>query len=101
MFEGTPEQMHQALQRLTAFDPSTRVWCAHEYTESNLRWAAAEEPDNAAIAARLAAVRQQRARGEATIPSSIALERATNLFVRSPDASELARLRASKNTYRG
>ncbi|MEI7666887.1 MAG: hydroxyacylglutathione hydrolase [Synechococcaceae cyanobacterium ELA263] len=101
LFEGTPEQMHQALQRLTAFDPSTRVWCAHEYTESNLRWAAAEEPDNAAIAARLAAVRQQRARGEATIPSSIALERATNLFVRSPDASELARLRASKNTYRG
>ena len=101
LFEGTPEQMHQALLRLTAFDPSTRVWCAHEYTESNLRWAAAESPDNAAIASRLAAVRQQRARGEATIPSSVALERATNLFVLSPDASELARLRESKNTYRG
>ncbi len=101
LFEGSPEQMHQALQRLTALDPATRVWCAHEYTEGNLRWAAHEAPQDAAIAKRLAAVRQLRARGEATIPSSVALERATNLFVRSSDASELARLRESKNHYKG
>ena len=101
LFEGTPEQMHDALQRLTALAPSTRVWCAHEYTEENLRWAASEEPQDGAIAARLAAVCQQRARGEATIPSSVALERATNLFVRSESAGELARLRASKNHFQG
>ena len=101
LFEGTPEQMHDALQRLTALAPSTRVWCAHEYTEGNLRWAASEEPQDGAIAARLAAVRQQRAHGEATIPSSVALERATNLFVRSESAAELARLRTSKDHFRG
>ena len=101
LFEGTAAQMHQSLQRLTAFAPTTRVWCAHEYTESNLRWAASEAPQDAAIAARLAVVRQQRARGEVTIPSTVALERATNLFVRSADGAELARLRESKNSYRG
>jgi hydroxyacylglutathione hydrolase len=101
LFEGTAEQMHDALQRLTALAPSTRVWCAHEYTEENLRWAASEEPQDGAIAARLAAVCLQRARGEATIPSSVALERATNLFVRSESAGELARLRASKNHFQG
>ena len=101
LFEGSPEQMHRALQRLTAFDPATRLWCAHEYTEGNLRWAAQEAPQDTAIAERLAAVRQLRARGEATIPSSVALERATNLSVRSSGAAELARLRESKNHYRG
>ncbi|MFZ0408049.1 MAG: hydroxyacylglutathione hydrolase [Cyanobium sp.] len=101
LFEGTAAQMHQALQRLTALEPATRVWCAHEYTEGNLRWAASQAPQDVAIADRLAAVRRQRAHGEATIPSSVALERATNLFVRSADAAELARLRESKNSYRG
>ena len=101
LFEGTPEQMHQSLRLLTALAPATRVWCAHEYTESNLGWAASEAPQDAAIADRLADVRRQRALGEPTIPSSVALERETNLFVRSADAAELARLRESKNHYRG
>ncbi|MFM7315220.1 MAG: hydroxyacylglutathione hydrolase [Cyanobium sp.] len=101
LFEGTPEQMLHSLRELTGLDPTTRVWCAHEYTESNLRWAAAQRPEDAAIASRLAAVRLCRARGEATIPSSVALERATNLFVRAGDAAELAELRRSKNDWRG
>ena len=101
LFEGTPEQMHQSLQRLAALPPSTQVWCAHEYTEGNLRWAAAEMPQDLAIAERLAAVRAARQAGQATIPSTIELERATNLFVRAADAAELRRLRGSKDLWRG
>jgi hydroxyacylglutathione hydrolase len=99
LFEGTPAQMHGSLQRLAALPPATRVWCAHEYTEANLRWAAAQAPDDVAIAERLAAVRAARLRGEPTIPSTIALERATNLFVRAADAGELAGLRRSKDHW--
>jgi len=101
LFEGTPAQMLASLRALTAIDPATRVWCAHEYTEGNLRWAAAQRPGDAAIAERLARVVALRERGEITIPSSVALERATNLFVRAADAEELARLRLSKNDWRG
>lgn len=101
LFEGTPAQMLASLRALTAVDPATRVWCAHEYTEGNLRWAASERPGDAAIAERLGEVLALRARGAATIPSSVALERATNLFVRAADAEELAALRQSKNDWRG
>ena len=101
LFEGTPEQMHASLQRLAALPPATRVWCAHEYTAGNLRWAAAQEPEDAAIAERLRAVQTARAAGLATIPSSIALERATNLFMRASDGAELRRLRGSKDLWRG
>ena len=101
LFEGTPEQMLRSLRALSALDPATRIWCAHEYTQGNLSWAAAQRPGDAAIAERLAQVRALRARGEATIPTSVALERATNLFVRASDAAELAELRRSKNDWRG
>ncbi len=101
LFEGTPEQMLSSLRALTGLDPATRIWCAHEYTQANLRWAAAQRPDDTAIAERLEQVEALRARGEATIPSSVALERATNLFVRAADAAELAELRHSKNGWRG
>lgn len=101
LFEGTPEQMHQSLQRLAALPPRTQVWCAHEYTEGNLRWAAEQAPGDPAIAERLAAVRAARQAGQATIPSTIELERATNLFVRAADAAELRRLRGSKDLWHG
>jgi hydroxyacylglutathione hydrolase len=101
LFEGTPRQMHESLRRLAALPPDTRVWCAHEYTEGNLRWAAAQAPDDPAIAARLAAVRRDRADDRPTIPSTLALEVATNLFVRAGDAVELGRLRRSKDHWRG
>jgi hydroxyacylglutathione hydrolase len=77
------------------------VWCAHEYTEGNLRWAAAQRPGDGAIAERLAAVRLTRAQAGPTIPSSIGEERRTNLFVRAADAEELAALRRSKNDWTG
>lgn len=101
LFEGTPAQMFRSLAQLAALPPATRVWCAHEYTEGNLRWAAALRPQDGAIRERLAAVQGQRGRGEATIPSSIALELATNLFLRAADADALAELRQSKNDWRG
>jgi len=101
LFEGTPEQMHQSLQQLAALPAATRVWCAHEYTEGNLRWAAAQEPGDAAIGERLAAVQAARAAGRPTIPSSIALEQATNLFMRAADGHELRRRRGSKDLWRG
>ncbi|MFM2081098.1 MAG: hydroxyacylglutathione hydrolase [Cyanobacteriota bacterium] len=101
LFEGTPEQMQASLARLAALPEATRVWCAHEYTEGNLRWAAAVAPENAAIRERLAAVRTIRGRGEPTIPSTVGLERATNLFVRAADAAELRRLRGHKDLWRG
>ena len=99
LFEGTPEQMHRSLQRLAVLPEATRVWCAHEYTEGNLRWAAAEAPDDAAIAARLQEVRELRAAGQVTVPSSIGLERRTNLFLRAGSAAELGRLRHSKDQW--
>jgi hydroxyacylglutathione hydrolase len=101
LFEGTPEQMHASLQRLAALPDATRVWCAHEYTEANLRWAAAEAPEDAAIEARLEEVVGLRRRGLPTVPSTIASERATNLFVQAHNGTELGRLRRSKDGWRG
>ena len=101
LFEGTAEQMHASLGRFAALPDAVRVWCAHEYTATNLAWAASERPHDTAIRERLQAVRRMRAAGLATIPSSIGLERATNLFLRAADAEELARLRQSRNHWRG
>jgi hydroxyacylglutathione hydrolase len=93
--------MHHSLQQLAALPAATRVWCAHEYTEGNLRWAAAEAPGSAAIAERLAAVCALREAGVSTIPSTLGEERRTNLFVQARDGTELAALRQSKNDWRG
>lgn len=101
LFEGTPEQMFANMQRLHALPGGTAVYCAHEYTESNGRYALAAEPDNTDIAARMEAVRAARARGEATVPTTIALERATNPFMRAADAAQLAERRAAKDAFRG
>jgi hydroxyacylglutathione hydrolase len=99
LFEGSPEQMHHSLGLLAALPETTRVWCAHEYTASNLRWAAAQRPGDGAIAERLAAVLLARTQNRPTIPSSIGEERRTNLFMRAADGQELAALRRSKNDW--
>lgn len=87
LFEGTPAQMHASLERLAALPDATQVYCAHEYTLSNLRFAQAVEPENPAIAARLAEVEQWRAVGRITLPSTLALERSTNPFLRCAETS--------------
>jgi hydroxyacylglutathione hydrolase len=82
LFEGTPAQMADSLARLAALPADTRVYCAHEYTLSNLRFAAEVEPGNAQIDARRADCEAQRRRGEPTLPSTLADELATNPFLR-------------------
>jgi hydroxyacylglutathione hydrolase len=82
LFEGTPGQMADSLAQLAALPPSTRVYCAHEYTLANLRFARAVEPDNEALIARERRCMQQRERGEPTVPSTIGEELATNPFLR-------------------
>jgi hydroxyacylglutathione hydrolase len=99
LFEGTAEQMFANMQRLAALPPETNVYCAHEYTLSNARWAVTAEADNPALAARYAAVVSLRERGEPTVPTTIAAELATNPFMRARDAAHLAKLRTAKDAF--
>jgi hydroxyacylglutathione hydrolase len=94
LFEGTPRQMHDSLARLAALPGETRVCCAHEYTLSNLRFAHAAEPDNAAVVAHQARCEGLRAAGSPTLPSTIALERSINPFMRSSEPGLTAAARA-------
>lgn len=87
LFDGPPATMHASLERLAALPGETHVCCAHEYTLDNLRFAWSVEPDNAALAARIRAARATVAGGGSTIPSTIALERATNPFLRHGSAT--------------
>lgn len=82
LFEGTAAQMTESLAKLAALPGATRVYCAHEYTLANIRFALAVEPDNAQLAARKRACEALRAEGKPTLPSTIADERATNPFLR-------------------
>jgi hydroxyacylglutathione hydrolase len=97
LFEGTAAQMFANMARLAALPDDTIVYCAHEYTLSNGRFALGIEPDNVALAERVVAVEAARARGEATVPTSIGQERATNIFMRATDAAQLAARRAAKD----
>lgn len=101
LFEGTPAQMFANMRRLEALPADTLVYCAHEYTQSNGRYALVAEPDNAALARRMAEVDAARAEGKATVPTTIALERATNPFMRARSVEELAERRAAKDAFRG
>ncbi len=100
LFEGTPAQMHANMRRLATLPGDTAVYCAHEYTQSNGRFARVVEPGNADIAARMAEVDALRAQGLPTVPTSIALERATNPFMRAASVEELAARRAAKDAFR-
>lgn len=109
LFEGTPAMMYDAMQKLGALPGSTRVYCGHEYTESNLVFAAHVEPDNAAVAEALERVRKMRAgaaadwhdasEAEMTVPTTIADEHATNPFMRASSAEELGERRAQKDSF--
>lgn len=93
LFEGTPAQMLQSLDRLSALPASTRVCCTHEYTLSNLRFARAVEPDNVALIDYQHHCQALRGQGLPTLPSSVALERAINPFLRSREASVIRGVR--------
>ena len=97
LFEGTAAQMYDNMRKLEALGDDTVIYCAHEYTQSNGRFALTVEPDNAALAARMANVDAMRAAGEPTVPTTIGLERATNPFMRARSADELAQRRLAKD----
>lgn len=113
LFEGTPAQMWDSLQRLAALPGDTLVCSGHEYTESNARFALTIEPGNPALQARAAAVRAARAEGRPTVPSTLAEERATNPFLRAhlpeikaalgmagaSDTAAFAEIRARKDRF--
>lgn len=94
LFEGDAAQMMASLGRLAALPDDTRVYCGHEYTEKNLRFAAMLEPGNAALAKKLAAVAALRQGGRPTVPSTIADEKATNPFLRTASPELAASVRA-------
>ena len=100
LFEGTPQQMFNSLLRLLDQPDDMRLYCAHEYTLSNARFAAQVEPGNRAIAERLAAVEELRQQGAITVPTIVREERATNVFARASDWQDFARLRAEKDSFR-
>ncbi len=100
MFEGTAAQMFANMATLAALPDETTVYCAHEYTQSNGRYALVAEPDNRAIVERMIEVDAARARGEATVPTTIALERATNPFMRATSIEELSARRTAKDNFR-
>ncbi len=85
-FDGTAEIMWASLQKLAALPDHTQIYCAHEYTQANLAFAIAVEPDNAELCARFEQVKRARAKGQITLPSNILLEKRTNPFLRCQQA---------------
>ena len=101
LFEGTPEQMWDSLTRLTGLPDDTRVWCAHEYTAANARFAltlGAPSPELEAHARDVFALREA---GQSTVPTMMGQEKRLNPFLRAPDAAAFAALRAAKDAFRG
>jgi hydroxyacylglutathione hydrolase len=88
------------LGRLADLPDETRLYCAHEYTLANARFAAHADPQNQAIARRLSEVEHMRAEGQVTVPTTVARERETNPFVRASDWEEFAWLRKAKDSFR-
>lgn len=95
VFEGTMAQMWESLQKLDALPDGTQIYCAHEYTTSNAAFAVTIDPDNEALSQRVAEISALRAANKPTVPTEIALERATNPFLRATDANVQARLNMS------
>jgi hydroxyacylglutathione hydrolase len=100
LFEGTAEQMWASLSRLAALPDETAVYCAHEYTASNARFALTVD-DAPALKARADEVFAARERGEPTVPTTIAREKATNPFLRAGDAARFAAVRTAKDNFKG
>ena len=100
LFEGKPEQMWASLQALAAWPDDTVVWCAHEYTAANARFALSLD-DRPEMAARAAAIFAARERNQPTVPTTIGAEKAFNPFLRAADAADFAARRAAKDNFAG
>lgn len=101
LFEGTAEQMFTSLRKLAALPDTTQIYCAHEYTLSNLRFAASAFPHHAEIHSRFAQVQDQRSKDQITLPSLLALERRTNPFLLCETAQAFQSMRQRKDEFRG
>lgn len=99
IIEGDPEQMLRSLTTIRQLPDHTRIWCAHEYTLKNLQFALTVDPDNPDLQSRYHQVQRQRQQGEATIPSALPIERATNPFLRW-DQPALQRATSSRDPVR-
>jgi hydroxyacylglutathione hydrolase len=111
MFEGKPQQFWDSLSRIKALPPETLLYCAHEYTASNARFALHADPGNAALQAYADEIAAKRAKDEWTVPATLARELATNPFLRADDpamqarwggntpAETFAALRAAKDSF--
>lgn len=100
LFEGTPEQMWDSLQTLAAWPDETIIWCAHEYTASNARFALSLD-DRPEMQARAAEIFAARERGQPTVPTTLGAEKAFNPFLRATDAADFAIRRAAKDGFAG
>jgi hydroxyacylglutathione hydrolase len=99
LLEGSAAEMFASLGKFAALPAETLVYCGHEYTQGNARFALTVEPENAALRARAAEVDRLRAAGEATVPSRLADELAANPFMRAADAARLGEIRAAKDRF--
>ena len=101
LFEGTASEMFSSLNRIGRLPDNTKIYCAHEYTEDNLRWANSIFPQDILIKERLDKVIALRSKGLLSIPSRLSEERRTNLFIRAKDAIEFSKLRLHKDNWKG
>ena len=100
LLEGTPSQMFESLNKLNSLPENTKVFSAHEYTENNLKWALSLKSNDIAITERLRIVQNKRKKGLPSLPSTIAEERKTNLFLRAKNVEELTILRRHKDNWK-
>lgn len=101
IFEGSMEDMYKSLNRIKSLPSGTNIFCAHEYTESNLRWAYSLYPGDILIKARLQEVIKKREKGLQSLPISLAEEKMTNLFLRAESIKEFSFLRKHKDNWAG
>lgn len=99
LFEGTPAQMYESLQKLAALPDETKVYCAHEYTLSNAEFALTVEPDNADLTGYVKTARALREKDLPTVPSTIGAEKRNNPFMRAANAEALGTIRAAKDQF--
>jgi hydroxyacylglutathione hydrolase len=99
LFEGTPAMMFESLGKLARLPDATKVYCGHEYTESNLRFAAHVEPNNPEVAAWRERAKKTREAGAPTVPGTIGHEKKINPFVRAKSVEELAERRKAKDSF--
>ncbi len=100
LFEGTFNEMFDSLKKINKLPGNTKIYCAHEYTENNLRWAQSIVPKDSNIRTRLQKVIHQRANGCLSLPSKLSEERKTNLFIRAKNSQEFSELRLHKDNWK-